>query len=78
MHTNEEIEWFVNMYIFCDISLLLNPLQNAKQHQHTHTCKEKKMLFIKKIIHYFPCMIFFLEPFQIDGNYPFLQQYLHT
>ncbi len=40
MHTNEEIEWFVNMYIFCDISLLPNPLQNAQQHQQTRTCKK--------------------------------------
>jgi hypothetical protein len=28
MHINEEIEWFVNMYIFCDVSLLSNPLHN--------------------------------------------------
>ncbi len=32
MHTNEEIEQFVNMYIFCDVSLLPNPLQNEQQH----------------------------------------------
>jgi hypothetical protein len=29
VHTNEKIEWFVNMYISCVISLLSNPLQNA-------------------------------------------------
>jgi hypothetical protein len=29
MHTNEEIERFVNMYISCDVLLLLNPIQNA-------------------------------------------------
>jgi hypothetical protein len=26
VHTNEEIEWFLSMYIYCDISLLPNPL----------------------------------------------------
>ncbi len=31
MHTNEEIEWFVNMYISCDVSFLPNPLKNAQQ-----------------------------------------------
>jgi hypothetical protein len=32
MHTNEKIEKFVDMHIFYDVSLLLNPLQNAQQH----------------------------------------------
>jgi hypothetical protein len=32
MHTNEEIEKFVDMCISCDVSLLPNPLQNAQQH----------------------------------------------
>ncbi len=41
MHTNEEIEQIVDMYIFYDVSLLPNPLQNAQQHQHTCTCKKK-------------------------------------
>jgi len=41
VHTNEEIELFVDMYISCDVSLLPNPTQNAQQHQHTHTCKKK-------------------------------------
>jgi hypothetical protein len=41
VHTNEEIERFVNIYISCDVSLLPNPLQNAQQDQHTHTCKKK-------------------------------------
>jgi hypothetical protein len=31
VHTNEKIEWFLNMYISCDVLLLLpNPLQNAQ------------------------------------------------
>jgi hypothetical protein len=30
MHINEKIEWVVNMYISCDVSLLPNPLQNAQ------------------------------------------------
>jgi len=34
-HTNEKMEWFVNMYIFCDVLLLPNPLKSAQQHQHT-------------------------------------------
>ncbi len=29
VHINEKIENFVNMFIFCDMSLLPNPLQNA-------------------------------------------------
>jgi hypothetical protein len=41
VHTNEEIERFVDMYIFCDVSLLLNPLQNAQWHQYKCTCKKK-------------------------------------
>jgi len=42
VHTNEEIEQFVDMFLFiCDVSLLSNPLQNAQQHQHTRTCKKK-------------------------------------
>jgi hypothetical protein len=37
VHTNEEIEQFVDMFLFvCDVSLLSNPLQNAQQHQHTY------------------------------------------
>ncbi len=40
IHTNEKIKEYVNMYISCDASIFLNPLQNA-QHQHTHTCKKK-------------------------------------
>jgi hypothetical protein len=32
MHTNEEIEQFINMHISYDVSLLPNPLQNAQQH----------------------------------------------
>jgi hypothetical protein len=40
VHTNEEIEQFVNMYISYDVSLLPNPLKNAQQHQHTHKCKK--------------------------------------
>jgi hypothetical protein len=55
VHTNEKIEQFVNMYIFCDVSSLPNPLQNAK-HQHTCICKKKTMLFVDFIIHYFLCL----------------------
>jgi hypothetical protein len=56
VHTNEKIEWFVNMYISCDILLLPNSLQNAQQHQHTHTCKKKIMWFVDFITHSLPCM----------------------
>jgi hypothetical protein len=41
VHTNEEIEKFVDMYISYDVSLLPNPLQNSQQHQHARTCKKK-------------------------------------
>jgi hypothetical protein len=55
-HTNEEVEWFLNMYIACDVSLLLNPLQNAQQRQHTYTCMKKTMLFIDFIVESLPSM----------------------
>jgi hypothetical protein len=55
MHTNEKVERFLNMYISCDVLLLLNPLQNAQQHQHTCTCK-KKTTFVDFIILYLPCV----------------------
>jgi hypothetical protein len=45
VHTNEEIEMLVNIYISYDLSLLSNPLQNAQQHQHTRTYMKKTMLF---------------------------------
>jgi len=73
IHTNEKIERFVNMYISYDLSLLPNPLQNSQQHQHTHTCKKKPMLFIY-IFHYLlPPMheTQILDPIQMNGNYPF-------
>jgi hypothetical protein len=44
MHTIEEIEQFVKMYISWDVSLLPNPLQNA---QNINTCvhvRKKKCL----------------------------------
>jgi len=78
IHTNEEVEWFLNIYISCDVSLLLNPLQNAQQHQHTCTCKKKNNVCR---FHYpLPPMheTKNLEPLQIDGNYSFSQQYFHT
>jgi hypothetical protein len=56
VYTNEKIERFVNMYIFYDVSLLLNPLQNAQQHQHTCTCKKKNNVVLDVIIHCLPCV----------------------
>ncbi len=41
VNTNEKTEWFINMYISYDVSLLPNSLQNAQQHQHMCTCKKK-------------------------------------
>jgi hypothetical protein len=43
-HINEEIEWFINMYIACDVSLLPNPLQSAQQCQLCVHVKEKPCL----------------------------------
>jgi hypothetical protein len=40
----KKIEWFVNMYISCDVSLLPNSLQNAQQHYHTFTCKKNHVV----------------------------------
>jgi hypothetical protein len=56
MHTNEEIEKFVDMYIFCDVLSSPNLLQNAQQHQHTHTCKKKPCCFVDFITHCFLCV----------------------
>jgi len=55
VHTNEEIEKFVNMYISCDVSLLPNPIQNA-QHQHIRTCKKKTHVVYKYLTHCFLCV----------------------
>jgi hypothetical protein len=79
VHTNEEIERFVNMYISCDVSLLPNLLQNAQQDQHTHTCKKKNCVVCK--FHYpLPpmCETKKLKPLQMNEKYPFSQQYFHT
>jgi len=79
IHTNVKIEHFVNIYISCDVSILLNPLQNAQQYQHTRTCKKNNHVVCK--FHYplpLMCEIKILEPLQINGNLPFSQQYLHT
>jgi hypothetical protein len=68
VHTNEEIEKFVNLYISCDVSFLPNPLQNA-QYQHTHTCKKKNHVVYR--FHYsFPPMR------EKNKIVPFSQQYL--
>jgi hypothetical protein len=77
VHTNEKIERFIDMYIFYDVSLLPNPLQNAQQHQHTCTCKKKNHVVCR--FHYpLPSMreTKNLEPLQMIGNYPFSDQYL--
>jgi len=44
---------------------------------HVHVRKET-MLFINFITHCFLCVKNILKPFQINGNYPFSQQYLQT
>jgi hypothetical protein len=41
VHINEKNKQFINMYIFCNVSLLPNPSQIVQQHQHTCICKEK-------------------------------------
>jgi len=78
MHKNEEIEKFLNMYISCDVSLLPNPLQNVQQHQHTCTCGKKNV--VCRFHYLLPSMheTKISKPLQINGNYPFSQQYLHT
>jgi hypothetical protein len=79
MNTNEKIEQFVNMYISYNVSLLPNPLQNAQQHQHTHKCKKTSHVVYR--FHYpLPpmCETKILKPLQMNENYPFSQQYLHT
>jgi hypothetical protein len=34
VNTNKEVEWFVHMYISCDISFSSNLLQNVQQDQY--------------------------------------------
>ncbi len=75
VHTNEKIGQFVSMYFFCGVSLLPNPLQN----QHTCTCKEKRNVVCRFHYPFFPMHgAKFLEPLQINRNYPFSQQYFKT
>jgi hypothetical protein len=67
------------MYISRDVSLFPNPSQNTQQYQHTCTCKNKNHVVCR--FHYpLPPMheTKILEPLQINGNYPFSQQYLQT
>jgi hypothetical protein len=75
MQTNEKLEQFVNMYIFCDVSLFSNSLQKVQKHQHTHMCKKKTMLFVYFITHYLPCMKVherrILKPIEIIEKYMF-------
>jgi hypothetical protein len=78
VHTNEEVEWFVNIYISCDISLLPNASKNA---QHQHICRCKKKNHVVCTFHYpLPPLreINFLKHVQMNGNYPFSQRYFHT
>jgi hypothetical protein len=81
MQTKEKIEQFVIMYIFFDVSLLSNSLQKVQQHQHTHMCKNKTMLFVYFITHCVPCMKVhertILKPIELIEKYMFLK-YLHT
>jgi hypothetical protein len=71
VHTNEEIEWFVNMYISYDVSLLPNPLQNA-QNINTHV-NVKKNNVVCRFHHPLHPMheTKKFKPLQIDGNNPF-------
>jgi hypothetical protein len=57
VHTNEEIEQFVDMYISCNVCLLPNPLPNAQQHRlmYVHV-RRKIMLFVNFITHCLPCL----------------------
>jgi len=41
VHTSKEIEWFINMCVSCDASMIIKSIAKAQQHQHTHTCKKK-------------------------------------
>jgi len=41
VHTSKQIEWFINMYVSCDASMIIKSIAKAQQHQHTHTCKKK-------------------------------------
>jgi hypothetical protein len=72
VHTNEKIERFIDMYISCDVSLLLNSLQNVQQHQYTCTCKKKNHV-VCRFHSPLPFMheTIFLKPLQMNGNYPF-------
>jgi hypothetical protein len=79
MNTNEKVEQFIDLYISCDVSLLLNSLQNVQQHQHTHTSREK-IMFVCKFHYPLPPMhetkIF--KPLKINGIYLFFKKYLNT
>jgi hypothetical protein len=65
--------------IFLVMYQLPNPLWNAQQHQHTCTSKNNNNVVYK--FHYSLLPMHEtkkFKPFQINGIYPFSQQYFHT
>jgi len=78
MHTNEEIERFVNLFISCDVSSLPKPTTKCTTTStHIHVRKNN---FVYRFHYPLPCMCETkkLEPLLTNGNYPFSRQYFHT
>ncbi len=80
MHTNEKIEQFVNLHIFWDVSLYCQTHYKMQNNINTHIQAKKKTHVVCRFHYPLPpmCEIKILKPFQINGNYPFSQQYLQT
>jgi hypothetical protein len=78
MHRNEEIKEFLNMYISCDVSLL--PIHCKMYNNINARVHVGKKNVVYRFHYPLPvmCETKISKPFQIDGNYPFSQQYLHT
>jgi CTP:phosphocholine cytidylyltransferase-like protein len=56
MHTSEEIEYFENMYISCDVSLHYQSHYKIHNNINTHVHVKKKMLFVNFFTHCLLCM----------------------
>jgi hypothetical protein len=72
VNKNEKNEQFIDMYIYCDVSLLPNSIQNAQQHEHMITCKRINHVVYRFHYPFLPMHeTKILEPLEINGIYPF-------
>ncbi len=77
INTYEELKFFVDKYISCNLMLLPITLQNAQQHQHTQTYKQKNHV-VYRFQYPLPPMskTTILKPLESKENLPFSKNYL--